>query len=182
MSLQLVILDRDGVINQDAANHVRSEAQWHALTGSLEAITRLNQAGFKVAVATNQSGIKRKLFSAEELNRIHAKLYRQLADLGGHIEALAICPHGPKDNCGCRKPRSGLLELLANKLRVAQPNAVFIGDKLTDVQAAQSCGMRRIFVRSGLRGNADEAAAVAAGADAFDDLAQAADWIIANES
>ena len=103
--MKLIILDRDGVINQDSPDFVKSPDEWIALPGSLEAIARLSEAGWKVVIASNQSGIARRLFSMDTLNSIQAKLRRELAEVGGVIDAVFICPHGPEDDCLCRKPR-----------------------------------------------------------------------------
>ena len=107
--MKLVILDRDGVINYDSAEFIKNPDEWQALPGSLEAIANLNQAGYKVVVATNQSGIGRGLFDMSALNAMHEKMHRQLAQCGGRVDALFFCPHTANDNCNCRKPATGML-------------------------------------------------------------------------
>jgi D-glycero-D-manno-heptose 1,7-bisphosphate phosphatase len=107
--MELVILDRDGVINQDSTKYIRSPEEWVPIPKSLDAIARLNRAGFRVVIATNQAGIARRLFDIETLIRIHETMQHQLAEVGGHVDAIFICPCHPKDNCECRKPKPGML-------------------------------------------------------------------------
>ena len=109
MATNLVILDRDGVINEDSDAYIKSPAEWHPIPGSLHAIARLRHAGYRVAVATNQSGIRRGLFDPEVLNQIHDRMHRMLAEVGGQIEAVVYCPCLPRDRCECRKPKPGML-------------------------------------------------------------------------
>ncbi len=147
--MKLIILDRDGVINEDSDDYIKSPEEFIPLPGSLEAIARLNHAGFRVLVATNQSGIARGLFDLDTLHRIHEKLRRQLAALGGEIEAILFCPHGPDDNCTCRKPKPGLLRDIADRLQVSLEEVPAVGDSLRDLQAAQAVGARPLLVRTG---------------------------------
>ena len=175
----LVILDRDGVINQDSPYYIKSPDEWHAMPSSLKAIAKLNQAGWKVAVATNQSGIARGLYSEDLLSRIHQKLERVLKDQGGHLDAIVYCPHHPEDHCECRKPKPGMLLDIARRLGEPIETSYFIGDRLTDVQTARACGASPIFVLTG-KGQEewdmyqDQLADVLQ----FKDLAQAVDWLI----
>ena len=120
--MSLVILDRDGVINQHSDDHIKSPEALALIPGSLEAIARLNHAGFRVVVATNQPGVGRKLFDIEMLMRIHERLHRQLAEVGGNLEAIFFCPHVPRDRCSCRKPRPGMLMEIGKRLRVSLDN------------------------------------------------------------
>jgi D-glycero-D-manno-heptose 1,7-bisphosphate phosphatase len=113
--MSLIILDRDGVINHDSDDFIKNPAEWEPIEGSLEAIARLNYAGYRVVVITNQSGIARGLFDVETLNRIHSKMRRMLAQVGGKIEAIMFCPHGPEDDCQCRKPQNGSFVDLAHR-------------------------------------------------------------------
>ncbi|HKK06582.1 MAG TPA: D-glycero-beta-D-manno-heptose 1,7-bisphosphate 7-phosphatase [Gammaproteobacteria bacterium] len=147
--MKLIILDRDGVINEDSDDYIKSPEEFIPLPGSLEAIARLNHAGFRVLVATNQSGIARGLFDLDTLHRIHEKLRRQLAALGGEIEAILFCPHGPDDNCTCRKPKPGLLRDIADRLQFSLEEVPAVGDSLRDLQAAQAVGARPLLVRTG---------------------------------
>lgn len=144
----LVILDRDGVINEDSAEYIKSPAEWHAIPGSLEAIAKLNNAGHVVVIATNQSGVARGYFTLQTLEAIHKKMQNELAKVGGHIDAIFICPHGPSDNCDCRKPKPGLFWQIAKQFNTDFKNSVTIGDSLRDIQAAQAVGCKAILVQT----------------------------------
>ncbi|MDI1232054.1 MAG: D-glycero-beta-D-manno-heptose 1,7-bisphosphate 7-phosphatase [Methylobacter sp.] len=144
-----VLLDRDGVINQDSDNFIKSPDEWLPLDGSLEAIALLNEHGYKVVVITNQSGLARGLFDAAMLEQIHAKMQRMVAEKGGKIEAIYFCPHGPDDDCNCRKPKPGLLEQFATDNHVSLIGMAVIGDSLRDLQAAQAVGASPILVKTG---------------------------------
>lgn len=145
----LVILDRDGVINQDSRDFVKSAAEWLPLDGSIEAIADLSRSGFSVAVASNQSGLARGLFGLDAINEMHAKLQRLVAECGGRVEHIAICPHGPDDNCDCRKPKPGLLYQIANAFDTELTGVPVIGDSLRDLQAAAAAGATPVLVRTG---------------------------------
>ncbi|MCK9530896.1 MAG: D-glycero-beta-D-manno-heptose 1,7-bisphosphate 7-phosphatase [Gammaproteobacteria bacterium] len=147
--MKLVILDRDGVINEDSDDYIKSAEEFHFIPGSLEAIARLNQAGYRVAVATNQSGLARGYFDLDTLNTMHGKLRQALAALGGHIELIAFCPHGPDDGCDCRKPLPGLLREIGERLGISVAGVPVIGDTLRDVEAARAVGASPILVRTG---------------------------------
>jgi len=144
-----VLLDRDGVINQDSDNFIKSPDEWLPLDGSLEAIALLNKHGYKVVVITNQSGLARGLFDAAMLEQIHAKMQRMTAEKGGTIEAIYFCPHGPDDDCNCRKPKPGLLERFAADNHVSLKGMTVIGDSLRDLQAAEAVGASPILVKTG---------------------------------
>lgn len=176
--MELVILDRDGVINQDSPRHIRSPEEWIPIPGSLDAIARLNRAGFRVVVATNQSGLARKLFDIETLNRIHEAMQRQLAEVGAHVDAIFICPCHPKDNCDCFKPNPGMLLDIAERLRTPLDKVPFIGDKLIDIQAARAAGARPFLVKTGNGKKTLESKQKLDDVEVFDDLAQAADALI----
>jgi D-glycero-D-manno-heptose 1,7-bisphosphate phosphatase len=147
--MKLVILDRDGVINQDSANFIKSPNEWIALPGSLEAIALLNQSGFRVTIATNQSGIARGLFDMATLNAIHDKMHRALAQVGGRIDALFYCPHAADDHCECRKPKTGMIEDIGRRFSVDLTEVFGVGDSLRDLQAFYDAGCKPILVRSG---------------------------------
>jgi D-glycero-D-manno-heptose 1,7-bisphosphate phosphatase len=147
--MKLVILDRDGVINQDSANFIKNPNEWIALSGSLEAIALLNQSGYRVAVATNQSGIGRGLYDMAMLNSIHDKMHRALAQVGGRIDALFYCPHTADDNCSCRKPKTGMIEDIGRRFSVNLNEVFGVGDALRDMQAFADAGCKPILVRSG---------------------------------
>lgn len=148
-SKRLVILDRDGVINEDSDEFIKSAEEWQAIPGSLEAITKLGKAGFVVVVITNQSGIARGLLTYNTLNQIHQKMLDQLHALGGEINAIFFCPHGPDENCSCRKPLPGLYKELQERLNYKLDNVDSVGDSLRDIQAAHAAGARPVLVRTG---------------------------------
>lgn len=177
--MDLVILDRDGVINQDSAEHIRSPEEWVPIPGSLDAIARLNRAGYRVVCATNQSGLKRRLFDIETLNRIHEAMHRQLAEVGGHVEAVFMCPCHPKDNCACFKPNPGMLQEIATRLRVSLDTVPYIGDKLSDVQAARAAGARPFLVKTGYGQDTIDRGEDLDDVAIYEDLAAAADVLIA---
>jgi D-glycero-D-manno-heptose 1,7-bisphosphate phosphatase len=147
--MKLAIIDRDGVINYDSDQYIKTPAEWKPIPQSLEAIARLNHAGYRVVVATNQSGVGRGLFDMSTLNAIHDKMYRALANVGGRIDALFFCPHMDENNCDCRKPKPGMLLDIAKRFNVDLKNIPFIGDSLKDLQAAQAVGAKPILVRTG---------------------------------
>ena len=147
--MKLVILDRDGVINKDSVNFIKNTNEWIALPGSLEAIALLNQSGFRVAIATNQSGIARGLFDMATLNAINDKMYRALAQMGGRIDALFYCPHSADDNCACRKPKTGMIIEIGRRFSVDLHEVYGVGDSLRDLQAFAGAGCKPILVRSG---------------------------------
>ena len=174
--MKLVILDRDGTINEDRDDYVKTAEEWVAVPGALEAIAQLNHAGWHTVIATNQSGLARGLFDMAALNAIHAKMNRELAMVGGRIDAVFFCPHGPDDGCYCRKPLPGLFEVIAERYGCDLSAAHLVGDSLRDLQAGASVGCRTHFVRSGKAARLDDAevAAVLAsvpGAQAHDSLA-----------
>lgn len=144
-----VLLDRDGVINYDSKDFIKSPEEWRPIEGSLEAIALLNKQGYGVAVLTNQSGIARGLFDEAMLATIHDKMHRMLAEKGGEITAIYYCPHGPDSLCNCRKPKPGLLEQFAEEHNIDLTTVSFIGDSLRDIQAAQAVGANPILVKTG---------------------------------
>lgn len=175
--MSLIILDRDGVINHDSDDFIKSPAEWIPIEGSLEAIARLNYAGYKVVVITNQSGIARGLFDVETLNHIHSKMRRMLAQVGGKIEAILFCPHSPEDQCSCGKPLDGSFSELAHRLRITLQNVPAVGDSLDDLQVAQSVGAIPILVRTG-KGEAMLENAIPEGVAVYDDLAAVVDALL----
>ena len=147
--MKLVILDRDGVVNQDSVNFIKNPNEWIAIPNSLEAIALLNQSGFRVAIATNQSGIARGLFDMATLNAINDKMHRALAQLGGRIDAMFYCPHAADDNCTCRKPKTGMIKDISRRFSVDLSEVYAVGDSLRDLQAFHDAGCKPILVRSG---------------------------------
>ncbi len=150
-TLRIVILDRDGVINYDSPDFIKSEAEWKPLPGSFEAIARLNQNGFKVVVATNQSGLARGLFNTETLDLIHQKMQREANECNAEIDGIFVCPHGPEDNCDCRKPKTGLFQQIIKHYCASSlvSRIPCIGDSLRDLEAAYKMGFRPILVLTG---------------------------------
>ena len=146
---RLVIVDRDGVVNEDSDDYIKSPEEWIPIPGSLEAIARLNHAGFHVTVATNQSGIGRGLFSIDDLDRMHAKFQHALARVGGHVDGIFFCPHTPDAGCECRKPEPGLLRSISLRFGVPLTGVPFIGDSKSDVEAAVAAHAQPVIVRSG---------------------------------
>lgn len=145
----LIILDRDGVINEDRDDYVKSPDEWAPVPGSLEAIARLTHAGWSVAVATNQSGIERGLFDINTLHAIHNKMTHAVVEAGGHIEGIFFCPHAPDTGCRCRKPATGLYEDIAHRFGRSLSNVPVVGDSLRDLQAGHVMGSSLWLVRTG---------------------------------
>ena len=146
---KLIILDRDGVINHDSANFIKSVAEFQPIAGSLTAIKKLNDADKIVTVATNQSGIARGLFNTATLDEMHHYLQNLLAQQQAHLDAIVYCPHGPDDTCECRKPKSGMLQVLLQQFKLLPEEAVLIGDAYRDLQAAYSVGMDAVLLKTG---------------------------------
>ncbi|MEW6612181.1 MAG: D-glycero-beta-D-manno-heptose 1,7-bisphosphate 7-phosphatase [Pseudomonadota bacterium] len=147
--VKLVILDRDGVINEDSDAFIKSPAEWEPIPGALEAIARLNRAGYKVVVASNQSGVGRGLFDVQTLAAIHQRLRSELLSMGGHIDAIFYCPHHPEEGCRCRKPAPGLFEEIRERFNTALEGVPAVGDSLRDLEAARAAGAMPILVRTG---------------------------------
>ena len=155
--MKLIILDRDGTINVEREDFVKSADEWVPLPGALEAIARLNQAGWHTVIATNQSGIGRGLFDMADLNAMHLKLNQLLQNVGGRIDAVFFCPHTAQDGCACRKPLPGLLTQIGTRYGVDLKQVPMVGDSLRDLQAAVAAGCRPHLVRGGKAGSLDDA-------------------------
>jgi len=178
--MKLIILDRDGVINHDSAEYIKSLEEWVPIPGSLDAIARLYHGGFRIIIASNQSGLGRGLFSIDHLNAIHRKLARELGAQGAQLEAIFFCPHAPSANCTCRKPLPGLLNEIADRLQVNLVGVPCVGDSWRDMESALAVGATPILVRTGnglntLIDHADELVDI----PIFNDLAAATDYILA---
>ena len=175
---KFVILDRDGVINHDSRDYIKTPEEWQPLPGSLNAIAALNSAGFRVVVVSNQSGIGRGLFSETDFSQITRKMMSAVHTAGGEIAGFYYCPHRPDDGCDCRKPRPGLLERVKADFDISLAGIPLIGDKVTDVELARRVGARPILVLTGY--GQDAAAALDdTGVESFADLASAAQALIA---
>lgn len=172
VSSRLVILDRDGVINEDSDAFIKSVAEWRPLPGSIEAVAALSRAGYTVAIASNQSGLARGLFDRHALRGMHRKLRRLVGAEGGRVDRIVVCPHGPNDACDCRKPAPGLLRQLARHYGDSLEGVPVVGDALRDLQAARAAGATPVLVRTG-KGRMTEKSLPAEYRDVpvFDDLA-----------
>lgn len=177
--MRLIILDRDGVINADSDDHIKSPEEWVPIPGSLEAIAELNAAGWRVVVASNQSGIGRGLFDIFTLNAIHEKLHREVGRVGGQIESIFFCPHTPEDQCGCRKPKPGLLKDIAERFNVELDGVPCVGDSLRDLRAARNVGARPILVLTGKGRSTLEQLSLFGNIPVFADLSAVADRLLA---
>lgn len=176
--MKLVILDRDGVINHDSDDFIKSPDEWEPLPGSLEAIALLNQHGFTVAVATNQSGIARGLYDVEALEAIHQKMHHALAQVGGRIEAVRYCPHIAQDNCECRKPKSKMAVDIGKQFDVNLTNVPGVGDSLRDLQAFANVGCQPMLVRTGNGEKTITAGDLPENTLVFDNLEKTVEYII----
>ena len=177
--MKLIILDRDGVVNQDSADYIKHPDEWIALPGSLQAIARLHQAGYTVTIATNQSGLARGLFDINALTAIHQKFRKELAQLAGAIDTFFVCPHGPDEQCVCRKPLPGLFEDIARRYDLDLNGVAAIGDSLRDLQASAAAGCTPWLVQTGNGPKTLKQGGLPAGTRHAQDLADAVDQILA---
>lgn len=177
--MKLIVLDRDGVINQDLEGPVTSPEQWQPIEGSLEAIARLSQAGFQIAVTTNQSGIARGLLTVDTLHQINKKMLEQVVQAGGRIDTVVFCPHSESDECDCRKPSPGMLYTLSERLGVELNTVSVVGDSLRDVQAAMAAACQPILVKTGKGQHTLETHKGLENIPAYDDLAACVDALLA---
>lgn len=179
---KLIILDRDGVINHDSDAFIKSPDEWIPIPGSLAAIAHLSHAGWRIVVASNQSGIGRGLFTMDTLNAIHAKMRREVIQAGGRIDAIFICPHHPDEGCECRKPSNGMFRDIAQRLDVRITGVPAVGDSLRDLQAASTSGCAPWLVLTGKGRRTWESAGqggeLPAGTQVCDDLASVAHALI----
>lgn len=189
--MKIIILDRDGVINHDRDDYVKSADECIPITGSVDAIARLSKAGFTVVIATNQAGLARGKFELEDLEAMHSKITKLVEDQGGEIAAIFYCPHHPDDNCKCRKPKPGMLDAIEAEFNTSVEGCYFIGDSLRDLQAAVQKGCKPALVKTGNGGRTlasltipafqtDSPIIDADQIEVFDDLATAVDFIISN--
>ena len=176
--MKLVILDRDGVINYDSDQYIKSPGEWKPMPGSLEAIAKLTQAGYKVVIASNQSGIGRGLFDMDTLNAIHDKMHRAVQSLGGRIDAVFYCAHTSESKCSCRKPKPGMFLRIGACFNTDLSEAFVIGDSLRDLQPAASVGARPVLVLTGKGGVTQAEGDLPEGTLIFSDLAAAVEHIL----
>ncbi|UCH48609.1 MAG: D-glycero-beta-D-manno-heptose 1,7-bisphosphate 7-phosphatase [Betaproteobacteria bacterium] len=177
--MKLVILDRDGVINFDSEKFIKNPAEWRPIPGSLEAIARLNHMGYRVVIASNQSGIGRGLLDMDALNAINDKMYRALSHVGGRVDALFYCPHAAEASCDCRKPKSGMFVDIGQRFNVDLTGVPAIGDSLRDLQAAHAVGAQPMLVLTGKGKKTKAAGDLPENTLVFSDLAEAVRHIIA---
>ncbi|MCH8619290.1 D-glycero-beta-D-manno-heptose 1,7-bisphosphate 7-phosphatase [Undibacterium sp. TS12] len=178
--MKLIILDRDGVINQDSDDFIKSPEEWKPIPGSLQAIARLNQAGYTVVVATNQSGIGRKLFDMATLNAIHQKMHTTAQQVGATIDAIFFCPHMADDNCDCRKPKPGMLQEIARRYDTNLKGVHCVGDSLRDLQAGFVLGCKPHLVLTGKGSKAQEKGGLPPGTQVHADLAAMVNQLVEN--
>ncbi|HEX8612338.1 MAG TPA: D-glycero-beta-D-manno-heptose 1,7-bisphosphate 7-phosphatase [Telluria sp.] len=169
--MKMIILDRDGVINHDSPAFIKSPAEWIPIPGSLEAIARLNQAGYRVVIASNQSGIARELFDMAILNAIHQKMHASAQQVGAAIDAIFFCPHAAIDNCDCRKPKSGMFDEISKRFKVSLKGVPTVGDSLRDLQAGFISGCTPYLVLTGKGEKTRETGGLPPGTQVFPDLA-----------
>ena len=179
---RLVILDRDGVINRESPNFIRSPDEWVPLPGSVRAIADLTRAGFAVVVASNQSGVGRGLFTADTLAAIHARMTGAVEAAGGRLAGIFVCPHRPDDGCDCRKPRPGLLRQIETHFGTSLRGQPAIGDSYRDLEAAWQVGARAMLVRTGNGAEAERRLVGRVDTEVFTDLAAAAALLIAEHN
>lgn len=175
--MQLIILDRDGVINHDSDAYIKSVDEWIPLPGAISAMARLTQAGWTIAIATNQSGIARGYYSEATLQAMHDKMRDLLQAEGGEVGYIAYCPHGPDQDCACRKPKPGMLQTIAEYYKTDLTEVWFVGDSLRDLQAAAAVKARPVLVKTG-KGNETVNKTLPADTLIFSDLAAVADYLI----
>ncbi len=185
--LKLIILGRDGILNDFRDDHVKAPEEWFAIPGALEAVSRLNHAGWHAVVATNQSGIGRGMIDMASVNAVHAQMLKRLMAVGGRIDAVFFCPHTPEDQCDCRKPLPGLMRDIGKRYGIDLKHVPMVADTLRDLQAAFAAGCEPHLVRSGRAALLDEAqlqdvAAQVPGTRVHADLAAFAEHLLARAS
>lgn len=166
-----IVLDRDGVINEDSDAYIKSADEWHPIPGSIRAIAQLKKAGYRVFVVTNQSGLARGYFNEADLNAMHRKLAGLLAEYDCAVDGIEFCPHLPTANCSCRKPGTGMLEAIEKKYAVKLSGCLFVGDSLNDLIAAEAFAMQPVLVETG-KGSATLENNIPAGTRVFASLSQ----------
>ena len=180
-AVKLIVLDRDGVINFDSDQFIKSPDEWRPIPGSLEAVARLSHAGYRVVIATNQSGIGRGLFDMATLSAIHEKMFRALALVGGRVDAIFFCPHTADSNCECRKPKPGMLREIGIRFGVDMSGVPCVGDGLRDLLAAEAVGGQPMLVLTGKGERTLREGNMPKNTVIFPDLAFAAAAMLAND-
>ena len=180
--MALIILDRDGVINEDSDEYIKSPEEWRAIPGSLQAIAQLTRHNYQVVVVTNQSGIGRRKFTIDDLNAIHMKMVSHLSQYGGVIDAIFFCPHTPRDDCSCRKPKPGLYNQVSERLRLSLTKVYCVGDKMTDIKAIRSAGGKPVLVKTGKGQQEIDDGKVPSGIPIYQSLANFVDELIAKSN
>lgn len=175
--MKVLVLDRDGVINADSPDYIKSPEEWHALPGSIEAIARASRAGFRIAVASNQSGVGRGLFDLDTLSAINDTMIDAVENAGGRIDLVVFCPHGPDEGCECRKPKAGLLRRIETELGTSLAGQWVIGDSQRDLEAARAVGAQPVLVRTG-NGRETETGVDPHEVKIFDDLSSAVESLL----
>jgi D-glycero-D-manno-heptose 1,7-bisphosphate phosphatase len=176
--VKLIVLDRDGVINFDSEDYIKSPREWVPIPGSLEAIARLKQAGYRVVVSTNQSGVARGKFDMMTLNAIHQKMHQGAQKAGGEIDAIFFCPHAAMDDCDCRKPKAGMLHTIALRFNVSLKGVPTVGDSLRDLQSGFVVGCTPYLVRTGKGEKTIEKGGLPPSTLTFDNLAAVVDHLL----
>lgn len=180
--MKLIILDRDGVINQDSAQFIKSPEEWRPIPGSLEAIAKLEEAGYRVVIATNQSGVGRGLFDMDTLNAINDKMIRMVGQAGGRIDAIFFCPHPADSTCACRKPKPGLFLQIAERFNIDLKGVPTVGDSLRDLEAGMAAGCTSYLVLTGKGTKTALDPALPVGTKIFPDLAAVAAFLLGNKN
>lgn len=175
---KVLVLDRDGVINAESPDFIKSPEEWRPLPGSVEAIARASQAGYRIAVATNQSGVGRGLFDLATLELIHARMADSVEAAGGRIDLIVYCPHRPEEGCACRKPKPGLLRKIEENFGIVLAGCWAIGDSQRDLTAARAVGAVPVLVRTGNGTRTEQDLGIGPDVKVFDNLAAAVDALI----
>lgn len=180
--MKLIILDRDGVLNEERESFIQTPEEWVPIDSSMQAVSRLNEAGYRVVLATNQSAVGRGLIDMNTLNRIHQKMHNSLGRFGGWVDAIFFCPAAPDTDSPCRKPNPGLFEDIANRCETDLTDVPAVGDKLSDIQAAMAAGARPILVRTGYGRQTEKDEGLPDGVEVYDDLYSFVDELLASPS
>ena len=179
--MKLIILDRDGVLNREREDYIKSPDEWEPIDGSMEAVSRLNAAGYRVVIATNQAVVGKNIIDMEMLNSIHQKMHNHLGRYGGWVDAIFFCPDAPGSNSEHRKPRPGMLLEISERCETPLDDVAAVGDKLSDVQAAVSAGARPVLVRTGYGQRTEDSGELPAGVPVYDDLAAFVSELLAED-